>query len=211
MLSEGDQWYARNRAALNSNHQSVGWLCAQLAPFKAEINAVLEIGCGNGVNLRAICQLLSCRGEGIEPSSLAVQEGNATGGEMARLQVGVASRLPYADYQFDLVYFGFCLYLLDRKDLLAAVSEADRVLKPGGFLAITDFDPAVRHARPYRHLPGLMSYKQDYAACFLQNGLYHLVAKHSYSHRQFYFDRATDERVATVLLYKEQNELAATT
>jgi adenylyltransferase/sulfurtransferase len=51
----------------------------------------------------------------------------------------------------DLVLFGFCLYLVDRKLISRVVAEADRVLKDTGFLGIVDFD-VVDHSNLQRQV-----------------------------------------------------------
>ena len=160
---EGDNYFLRNKAALEvrTGASEITWLGQSLSPFKDKINSVLEIGCSNGAKLEQICGLLDAKGQGIDPSKQAVDEGNRRlSGRGAQLQVGTASRLPFDGLSFDFVYFGFCLYLLDRQDLFAALAEGDRVLKFGGFLAITDFDPIHRHKRPYHHKAGVFSFKQ---------------------------------------------------
>ena len=119
------------------------------------------------------------------------------------LSVATASNLPHSNNFFDLVYFGFCLYLVDREDIFKAVAEADRVLKSGGFLAILDFDPKQRHKRPYHHKPGLFSYKTSYSDFFTAGGHYYLVAKESFSHGASHFATDSDERVSVSILYKE--------
>jgi ubiquinone/menaquinone biosynthesis C-methylase UbiE len=203
---EGDKYFVRNKAALElrSGASEVIWLGQALSPFKEKINSVLEIGCSNGAKLEQICSLLDAKGQGIDPSKLAVDEGNRRLlGSGTKLHVGTASHLSFESGSFDFVYFGFCLYLLDRQDLFAAAAEADRVLKFGGFLAITDFDPIHRHKRPYHHKDGLFSFKQDYSKTFTESGLYYLVAKNSFSHRQPFFDMDGNERVSTTLLFKE--------
>jgi len=203
---EGDNYFLRNKAALDvkSGATEINWLAQGLTPFKGKINSILEIGCSNGAKLEQICGLLDAKGQGIDPSQQAVGEGNRRlSGSGVELQVGTASRLPFDRGAFDFVYFGFCLYLLDRQDLFSAAAEADRVLKFGGFLAITDFDPIHRHKRAYHHKDGVFSYKQDYSQIFTGSGLYYLVAKNSFSHRQPFFDTDGNERVSTTLLFKE--------
>jgi ubiquinone/menaquinone biosynthesis C-methylase UbiE len=203
---EGDNYFLRNKAALDvkSGATEINWLGQALTPFKGKINSILEIGCSNGAKLEQICGLLDAKGQGIDPSKQAVDEGNRRlSGSGVGLQVGTASRLPFDRGAFDFVYFGFCLYLLDRQDLFSAAAEADRVLKFGGFLAITDFDPIHRHKRAYHHKDGVFSYKQDYSQIFTGSGLYYLVAKSSFSHRQPFFDTDGNERVSTTLLFKE--------
>ena len=203
---EGDNYFLRNKEALEvrSIAGEIAWLGQALSPFKDKVNSVLEIGCSNGAKLEQICGLLDAKGQGIDPSKQAVDEGNRRlSGRGEQLHVGTASRLPFDGLSFDFVYFGFCLYLLDRQDLLTALAEADRVLKFGGFLAITDFDPIHRHKRPYHHKEGVFSFKQDYSKVFTESGLYYLVSKNSFSHRQSFFDPDGNERVSTTLLFKE--------
>lgn len=186
--------------------EDVRYICNFLKPFEKEIQKVLEIGCSNGIKLESICHQLNAVGIGIEPSSMAVEAGNKRE-KIAdiTLQTGTGDNLLYEDAQFDLVYFAFCLYLFDRNTLMQSLAEADRVLKPGGFLVITDFDPGVMYKRPYSHLDGIFSYKQDYAAFYTQSGLYYLSGKYCFSHRRSFFDESPDERVSTSILYKEAN------
>jgi len=211
LQGEADNYFLRNKSTLDSRATSekgffeIDWLAQSLTPFKDKIDSILEIGCSNGVNLERMCDLLRAKGTGIDPSNLAVAAGNEKfGGEdRIHLHTGTASGLPFEAQVFDLVYIGFCLYLVDRSDLFSAVAEADRVLKSGGFLAITDFDPIHRHKRPYHHKDGVFSFKQDYSKLFTESGGYYLVGKLSFSHRKLFFDQDGDERVSTTLLFKE--------
>lgn len=202
---EGDRWYERNKEKLadGSAFFNPALLHESLSPFQQEINTVLEIGCGNGLMLSRLCQLFQATGEGIDPSAKAISEGGRQFGRGISLRVGTANELPFAAGAFDLVHFGFCLYLVDRRDLLRAVSEADRVLRPGGFLSILDFDPNQPHKRPYHHKPGVFSYKQRYSDLFTAGHQYHLVSKHSLSHAAEHFAKDPNDRVALSVLYKE--------
>ena len=203
---EGDNYFRRNKAALEAGTSAseITWLGHVLSPFQRQ-----DWQCPRNrlQQWRKTRAALCCAGRerpGIDPSKQAVDQGNLRlSGSGTQLYVGSASRLPFEGQAFDFVYFGFCLYLLDRQDLFAAVAEADRVLKFGGFLAITDFDPINRHKRPYSHKDGVFSFKQDYAKMFTESGLYYLVAKNSFSHRQTFFDTDGNERISTTLLFKE--------
>ncbi|MBE1237243.1 class I SAM-dependent methyltransferase [Phaeovibrio sulfidiphilus] len=202
--SEGDRWFERNRSALAEKPVffDTEMIKRVLAPFQNDINTVLEIGCGGGAKLNELCQFFKASGFGVDPSASAVAHGNATYSS-CQLSVATASKLPYEDDQFDLVVFGFCLCMIDRRDILKAVAEADRVLKQGGFLAILDFDPAFRHKRPYHHLPGLFCYKGPYPDLFTASGHYHPVCKESFSHTAPQFDKDSNERLSLSILYKE--------
>lgn len=205
---EGDAWYRRNKGNLQNVsdlkfRSDMEFLSRELKPLRHEVNSMLEIGASSGLKLEYICGELECRGNGIDPSELAVTEGNARldKGNIS-LTVGRSDKLDFTDQSFDLVYFGFSLYFCDRDKILRSLSEADRVLRPGGFLAITDFDPDGPKANEYVHRPGIFSFKQDYSVILLATNAYHLMAKRSYSHHQDFFDHDSDERVATWILYK---------
>lgn len=202
--SEGDRWYQRNKVALDGDggDLAIDTIKRVLAYRQPEIRSILEVGCGNGQKLANLGEFFDAESFGVDPSAVAVSEGNVRFPNV-NLQVGTASRLPFEDGKFDFVYFGFCLYLVDRGDLLKAVAEADRVLSLGGFLAILDFDPTKRHKREYRHHPGLFSYKTSYSDLFTGSGHYYLVAKDSFSHTEGNFSEDSNERVSISVLYKE--------
>ena len=207
--AEGDRYYARNKATLENKDQFYceDLLCQTLADFKAEVKQILEIGCATGQKLQYLCQHFGVGGSGVDPSSKAVEDGNqrlaAAGIQNVVLKVSTANVLPFEKQQFDLVYFGFCLCWVGRDDLFAAIAEGDRVLKPGGFLVVGDFDPAKRHKRPYHHKEGLFSYKQQYANLFTASGHYYLMSKYSLSHGSHHFSKDSDERMSLCVLYKE--------
>ena len=136
---------------------------------------VLEIGAGNGWRLACMAEEhpeLVCAG--LEPSAEAVADGEERFGRV-RLQQGTADDLPYAERSFDLVIFGFCLYLCDREDLFRIAQETDRVLDQVGHIAILDFFCENPRRTPYEHCERVFSYKMDYARMFLWNPGYRSV------------------------------------
>lgn len=178
LQAEGDQWFRRNKQALGKNSPFRGAAVARLAhhlPGAAPAQ-VLEIGCGDGSNLVMLGQHRPIMAAGIDPSAEAVEHGRKTHPGLD-LRQGTADSLPFADGQFDMVLFGFCLYLIDRALLFQVAHEADRVLKKEGTLAIIDFDPPQPMVRPYHHRPGINSYKQDYSQVFLASAKYTLAEK----------------------------------
>jgi SAM-dependent methyltransferase len=209
LSSEGDAWYKRNQTHLTqiniAEEPDVSHILSSLLPFKDQIDNILEIGCSSGLKLKKLCDVLDAKGVGIEPSEKAVMDGNAMKHDAVTLVQGAGDSLPFADASFDLVNFAFCLYLFDRNTLLKSLAEADRVLKPGGYMVITDFDPGTQRKRAYSHFPGLFSYKQNYGSLYTSAGLYYLIGKKSFSHRSPVFDADADERVSTQILYKEKD------
>lgn len=183
--SEGDQWFARNQTALAEKSALRDSLVARIAQHLPDGgNAawqVLEIGCGQGDKLDALSRIRTIQACGIDPSARAVAAGTSDFPHL-ELCVGTADALPYADESQDMVWFGFCLYLVDRSLLQRVVAEADRVLRDGGLLVVVDFDPLAPCKRAYHHKSGLYSYKMDYPSLFLANPAYSLVEKFSTSH-----------------------------
>ena len=168
---------------------------------------ILEIGCSSGYNLAYLCQKYGFKGFGVETSAQAVQVGSKWASAHPDMDLhfvqGTSDELPFEDNAFDVVMFGFCFYCTDRKYLHRAVSEADRVLKSGGFLLIDDFQTPAAYKRPNKHDPNLFTYKYDYAKLFLSDPCYSLIERTTYSHNGLAFDPEIQERVSTSILYKE--------
>ncbi|WP_082054914.1 class I SAM-dependent methyltransferase [Cupriavidus basilensis] len=110
-------------------------------------DTALEVGSSSGVNLASICRATKCRGLGIDPSGEAVSKGQQLFPEL-ELRVGTADKLEFPDHSLDFSLFGFCLDLVDREHISRVLAEADRCLRDGGWIGITDFMPDVPAARP---------------------------------------------------------------
>ena len=208
---EGDMWFDRNNKQLREN-KTRNTLIDWCMPFRESISSILEIGAGSGFPLSYLSNRLEAKSEGIEPSQKAVNfwnenKKNIEGGIKTNLKVGVSSELPYENKKFDLVVFGFCLYLVDRGDLFKSISEADRALTNNGLLAIIDFDPIKPFKNKYSHKDNIYSYKNNYPNIFLASGHYSLMYKHSFSHHDEIFHKDNNERVSLSLLYKEEENI----
>jgi ubiquinone/menaquinone biosynthesis C-methylase UbiE len=198
---EGDAWFQRNRAAVSGLTDTKALAVAMLEAYLQPGDALLEIGCANGVNLAHLAQRTGCRALGLDPSSASIEDGRSRW-PFLELETGTADTLPWPEASVDMVWFGFCFYLVDRPLLMRVIAEADRVLKPEGCLALTDFDCDRPTRRPYAHLPGLSSFKMDYSALFTENPAYTLIEKvrHEPAGQPAHRDR--QQRVATWLLRK---------
>jgi SAM-dependent methyltransferase len=84
----------------------------------------------------------------------------------SKVQQGTADILPFKDHYFDIIIFGFCLYLCDREDLFRIASEADRVLGEPGWLLILYFFSPFPKKNVYHFCKGVQSYKMDYRTLF---------------------------------------------
>jgi len=176
LAGEADAWFERNRDKLGLTDP----VASVMRNLRIQPKSVLEIGCANGWRLKRMHEEYRCTACGIDPSAAAVAEARNQPG-IHRVAHGVASRLPFMPDTFDLVIFGFCLYLCDREDLFTIVAEADRVLKDRGHLIIHDFaDIEPPFARPYEHRAGMLAYHMDYARLWLAHPWYRRVG-----HRAF--------------------------
>ena len=200
---EANEWFRRNKEKLeNTRNDSVTeLLLAWLEPFANEISDVLEIGCGSGHRLKKIVSFFSAKGFGVEPSFEAVEYIKNTFPQIVAKK-GFGDDVPFSQ-KFDLVHLGFFLYLVDREFYLRCISEADRLVKFGGFLSIIDFDTPYPYSNVYSHQPGIFSHKQNNSNVFIASGLYSVVNKFQFSHGNFFFDKEINERVSLTLLYKE--------
>jgi SAM-dependent methyltransferase len=172
--SEGDAWFARNQQHLRALDQDI--VLSTLREVGVAPKSVLEIGCANGYRVASICKEFGATGCGIDPSAMAVTDGRCRYPSLS-LGVGTADRLPFAEGQFDLVIFGFCLYLVDPRLHLRCVAEADRVLADGGLLAIYDFIEPIPFQNKYVHREGVRSYKMEFSRYFLASPAYRLLRR----------------------------------
>jgi len=168
--SEGDAWFARNRDALRKIDFESDPLVKEFKNlFNSKLTAghqklnILEVGCGDGSRSAFMSETFNCNIYGIDPSPEAVESANSQG---LIASVGTAEKLPYQDKKFDVLIFGFCLYLCDRKDLESIVSEASRVLKDNSWLLIMDFFSNEKYENTYSHHKNIKSFKMDYRKIF---------------------------------------------
>jgi ubiquinone/menaquinone biosynthesis C-methylase UbiE len=141
MLADAMETRARDPEMVTMRRRYFDWLDL---PSNAHI---IEIGCGPG----DISRDLANRPEvgsvvGLDPSSLMVSRARERHGEIPGLTfaTGDAREMAYPDHSFDAAIFHTCLCHVPEPD--NALSEAYRVLKPGGRLAVFDGDYATTTA-----------------------------------------------------------------
>ena len=105
----------------------------QFLPRKRK-REILDIGCGTGRNL----ELLQKYGRiyGIDNSEIGIAYCKKR--DYHQVKLASASNLPFSDRNFDLVTIFDVLYHRGIKNDLEVLREANRVLKPGGYILITD-------------------------------------------------------------------------
>jgi ubiquinone/menaquinone biosynthesis C-methylase UbiE len=199
--SEGDAWMSRNFEKLSVREfqdDRVVRVIREL-PGVGPGTRLLEVGSGSGHRLQWLQEKMGVPCIGLEPSAAAVQYAKELGVESVQ---GTADCLPFAQGAFDIVVFGFCLYLCDRCDLFKIASEADRVLSAPGWLIILDFYSKCPTQASYRHLPGLNSYKMDYRAPFAWHPSYSCFSHTVLHHERETYTDDPNEWVALSVLRK---------
>lgn len=207
MASEGDAWFRRNREALSSRKlPDSDPLLLQILAMAPEARAagtrVLEIGCGDGTRLGWLKSHLGFECSGVDPSAEAVASAGSRGVDAHQ---ATADALPFDDASFDVVIFGFCLYLCDRDDLFSVAEEANRVLRNPGWLLIHDFYSPVPVRREYHHRPGIFSYKMDYRSLFAWSPAFTVYSHVVRHHATLEFTDDPNEWVATSVLRKKSD------
>ncbi|OAJ71370.1 hypothetical protein A7976_11710 [Methylobacillus sp. MM3] len=199
--SEGDAWFRRNQAVLAERDWSRDPICLQVAELveTGKTAKVLEIGCGDGSRLTHLRDRLNCEVAGIDPSSEAISVATSKG---LSANVGTADSLPYAGGVFDIVIFGFCLYLCDDNDLFRIACEADRVLSENGWLLLLDFEAKAPTYRSYHHREGIRSRKMDYKQMFLWHPAYTLSGYRKFHHETLQWTDERDEWVSLSCMRK---------
>ena len=210
IIKESNEWFDRNRDFFEEKcviPQSTIILENFIAEYSERhpdaIKNALEIGCCYGYNLQYLSDRLGLKCYGIDPSDKAIEYGmkKYKNSNLSLTQM-ISNDLKFSDNFFDVVIIGFSLYITPRSIILQSISEANRVLKSGGFLCITDFDTPIKYQRVNKHNDKLPVYKEDYAETFLSCG-YTLVQKKMYSHSGEVFDPDVQERISTQILFKE--------
>ncbi len=114
---------------------------AFLLPHLQSTDAVLDVGCGPGsITLDLAEWVGTIIGVDAAPEAIirSEEENSRRGVDNAAFQVSSAYELPFDEASFDIVYAHQLLQHLAEP--VAALSEARRVLKPGGILAVRDAD-----------------------------------------------------------------------
>jgi ubiquinone/menaquinone biosynthesis C-methylase UbiE len=117
-----------------------------LVPLKAALTGspgakLLDVGCGTGHFLREVkanYPRLDVTGLDLSAHYLAVARRELRSWSRARLVVGGAETMPFADGQFDAITCMYLFHELPPSVRRSVVGEIRRVLRPGGMLVFVD-------------------------------------------------------------------------
>jgi SAM-dependent methyltransferase len=130
---------------------------AFVLPFLDETMEILDVGCGPGTITAALAKAVQSA-IGIDINAKAITSAHAMTMSAHLTNVGFTrgtmTALPFDAARFDAVFFHAVLYHLDGPTLATTLSEARRVLRPGGLIATRDAD--VGGNILYPETPGLL-------------------------------------------------------
>lgn len=147
-----------------------------LVALPAQVDSMLDVGCGTAVNLAHVADLLSARrAVGVEPNQQTVEALRINHRDDSRLSFHTASahRLPFETSSFDLVICWSVLHWVGRDNYLQALGELIRVSK--SWLLVMDFVPAEPFRVPYHHHHGVYTYKMDFTEPLMGSGVLELI------------------------------------
>lgn len=104
---------------------------------------VLDVGCGTGTQALLLHRLFpgaSVFGLDGDEAVLAIaRQKHAAEGWLVTLEQGLSTALPYPDDSMDIVTCSLLLHHLSDADKVQSIREINRVLAPGGVLALADW------------------------------------------------------------------------
>lgn len=166
---EGDRWFERNKPALGQRDP----ISKAIKDLRLKPKQVLEIGCSNGWRLAALRDEYGCAVTGLDPSQAASEDAKKS---RVSVWTATAAAMPLRSHAYDLVIYGFCLYLTDPEDWFRIAMEGDRVLADDGHMVIHDFNTGNNaFRRSYEHAEGLFSYHVQFSKLWLAHPWYHRV------------------------------------
>jgi hypothetical protein len=160
---EGAAWVARNK---NTPKPDPDPVIKAIEDIGIRPISVLEVGHGDNWRLLQLEDKYNCFIHGIDPAVPAPNR-------------GTADNLHFPTDEFDLLIYGFCLYLCDPEDYIRIAMEGDRVLMDGGYMVIHDFYSMEPYKTPYKHKNGLFSHHMDFRQMWAWHPYYSCIGNYA--------------------------------
>ena len=127
---------------------------------------ILEIGCSTGFILERIRQLTNAHCFGLDTSAMAIKEGKKIFPKL-RLFHGEFSSHKLNKKKYDLIIFGFFLFMVPPKDVFELFSKAHNSLKENGHIIIYDFESKKKLIKKnYKYSKFVKVHKWDFKKFF---------------------------------------------
>jgi SAM-dependent methyltransferase len=178
---EADAWFLRNKSSVAEAAPQNNMVLSALkdVPIESE-GALIDIGGAAGkVSAGFLRDHPGWKCRIVELSKAAIEEGAHwfPALEFSQGSVGQKEGFPWNDHDVAIVAGVLCC--VDRRSLAQAIANIDATLKDGGYLVVSDFDTPYLRKNPYKYVPGVHTFKQDYASAFTALGTYHTIQRRS--------------------------------
>ncbi|HYC34626.1 MAG TPA: class I SAM-dependent methyltransferase [Candidatus Paceibacterota bacterium] len=102
---------------------------------------VVDLGCGNGRNIIALCSEAKMKGIGIDISGVALSQARSTAGNLPIefLEQSITEPIPAENESVDVVLDMMTSHFLNEKERKQLLNEIVRVMKPYGWLYFKTF------------------------------------------------------------------------
>jgi ubiquinone/menaquinone biosynthesis C-methylase UbiE len=178
--SEGNNYFKRNQSVeikKDIPFLEIEKIIRKKGNFK-NLN-ILEIGCSSGLRLSKIQKKYKCNCYGLEPSKLAIKKNL---NKKVIIVNGTADKIKFPKNKFDIIFFGFCLYVVDLEDLFKIADETNRVIKKNGHIIIWDFYSKKFKRVKYKHDKRVFSIKYKFYKIFTSHPYYKLEKSNKFNY-----------------------------
>lgn len=194
LTKEGDNYFNRNKNKpfIKDN------LFFEIKKYhsKKKIKKLIEIGCGQGHRLNLLNKELKINCYGIDPSSKAIKSNRNSN---IIIKKGTADKVNFKSNYFDVVAFGFCLYLVDTNELHKVFSETQRIMKKNSLIFIYDFFSKDSKIFRYKHNLKIKVHKYDFSKIFTWHPDFTLIKT-----KKFYMnDKKTSNNILSISVIKK--------
>ena len=168
LSGEGDKWLIRNKKEISNRNYNNDIVSIEILKiikefYKNKQVRILEVGCGNSTRLKKLRKRnVYCFG--VDPSDLSVTESNKN---KIYCKKGTADKIPFNKNYFDIVIFGFCLYVCDESDYKKIKKETLRITKKKAFIIIQDFYSPKKIKKEFKYNKNITVIKQDFTKIFI--------------------------------------------
>jgi len=177
---EADNYYKRNMCDKSDISNNILYKTIKENLSLDKKKNIIEIGCAHASKLIELNKKYpNNKFYGLDPSKLAI---NNLKKNKIHGHIGTADHIPYDDNFFDIIIYGFSLYLCDDDLLFKISSECFRCLKPAGVIIIEDFITKKPIYKKYKYLKFIKSRKMNYISMFAWHPKISCIKKIKYLH-----------------------------
>ncbi len=161
----------------------------------------LEFGCGAGWRTAEIKNKFNFNCYGVDPSKKAISHAKKNYPNV-NFSTGSVTKVSSKLYgKIDIVFFGFCLFLVDQIDLFEVASITNKLLKPNGHIILMDFDTKNTYKKQF-YKTNLFSHKMNFSSLFLWHPFYSICKFTSFTHKSNNITNDQDEKIGMYLINK---------